>query len=919
MSSGGSCVGTDDIPKTLLCLVALCLPATQWSASYLRGLGTVLQLPTHSVDGAITLTYNNNNKNGDDNPSSSEESTTTLLERAERLADPLQCTLSQEDAIAGFVTILVLTLRGQELWEQQCCAAATAAGKQEQRRQHSAAALQFNARTSVVLRRLAYLLRIRLSSVAALEELALRQLQQDILAKNSALASSNTPQDTTTTSKTKRTSWRQHATIGAATVAVGSLLLVSGGLAAPALAAGLTGLGLGAASTIVTTSAAVTLLGTAGAGWTALKVSRRLQGLKYFAVRAINTETAYNNIENRDNKVNCPPQLKGMTVYICVSGLLREPGPEPLPQNKSTINTGFLNLQQKQQPTAAWTSMDFFAPWGAMPPQMHERDALDRFYAQVAPTKRVIVPALLEHYAGRNQQHQLFDKLEDIYGVSVQNMPQPDTCRPSAYCTGNEATIYQQLLQAGTEQVALILQQQQQVANQQSQCASSANNDAAPPTTWFTGMKQYITETTIQFMMTNENEIRQTIEKPKLEAQQHDKNDQIIQEPTSTVILEGANLGSNLTDDDNDDTTFSLSITEQNADLLRAEIELLDMEEIVPTSSLTVGNVSKIRIKETTTTASLETVYWWRESVARYGDQYTLLWDPDKLLEIGRCVDNLIKEGVDKGIQKALQFTALSAVLTAVALPMAIISLVQGLDENWTMTSEAADEAGLLLADALLAEEQGNRPFVLVGFSMGGRVVAKCLTELAAVANGTSEKSEQKKHKRVPKDEKQLLDYYADDNFQFLTRSIENDTALSEKEKKRRTRAATVVRDAVIIGAPVDTAAHKWVARRSVVLGRLINVYNPTDWILSLLYRYKRWSVVPLAGLKEVTLPSSNQMLRDDGTQSVSTSGAVDTVENFDCSDLVDSHGDYPAKMKQILERVGLGDYCEQYHSRYFA
>ena len=131
-------------------------------------------------------------------------------------------------------------------------------------------------------------------------------------------------------------------------------------------------------------------------------------------------------------------------------------------------------------------------------------------------------------------------------------------------------------------------------------------------------------------------------------------------------------------------------------------------------------------------------------------------------------------------------------------------------------------------------------------------------------------------------------------------------------------RAATVVRDAVMIGAPLDTAAHKWVARRSVVVGRLINVYNPNDWVLSLLYRYKRWSWVPLAGLQQVTVPSSStKKQRDDGTQSVS-SGAVGTVENFDCSDIVDSHGDYPAKMKQILERVGIGDYCEQYHSRYF-
>jgi hypothetical protein len=66
MSSGSSCGSADDIPKTLLCLTALCLPATQWSASYLRGLGAALQVPTHSVDGAITITYNDNGDDDDD-------------------------------------------------------------------------------------------------------------------------------------------------------------------------------------------------------------------------------------------------------------------------------------------------------------------------------------------------------------------------------------------------------------------------------------------------------------------------------------------------------------------------------------------------------------------------------------------------------------------------------------------------------------------------------------------------------------------------------------------------------------------------------------------------------------------------------------------------------------------------------------
>jgi hypothetical protein len=250
-------------------------------------------------------------------------------------------------------------------------------------------------------------------------------------------------------------------------------------------------------------------------------------------------------------------------------------------------------------------------------------------------------------------------------------------------------------------------------------------------------------------------------------------------------------------------------------------------------------------------------------------------------------VKKLVREGIEKGVKKTLQYTALSAVLSAVALPLTVVSIVSGLDESWTMAVEAADEAGVLLADALMSEAHGNRPVVLIGYSIGGCVVAKCLSELAAIANGSNNKKFSEAETT-----------YHNDDYEFLTQSIENDDSLSDLERTRRLRAATVIRDAVIIGAPCDTNALKWEQRRSVVLGRLINVFSSKDWVLSLLYRYKRWSVIPLAGLREVNIPS---------------------IENFDVSSIIDNHGDYPSKMKRILHMVGIGDVdCEQYNGKYF-
>lgn len=874
-------------PKTFLCLTALCLPATQWAASYLHALGDALQVSKQSVDGAATLTYD-----PQEGPS--------MLERAESLAASLRATLSPQDAIAGFVTIFLLTLRGSELVEaalleqqqqqelknkskSKKCTNTSMESKEKARRY---SVLRFDARTSVILRRLAYLLRIKLSAVAAFEELAIRELQKETARIQQHSGQTNESNDSNNSQATKKSSWTKHAKIGAAAATAGGLLFVTGGLAAPALAAGLSGLGFAGAATMATTTATATLLGTAGVGLTAYKVTRRIQGLTHFEIKAINTEASQQNTKSKNsNESNgSAPSLKSMTVYICVSGLLREPGPES--KEASGLST-------------AQTSPDFYQPWGAQPPQLKPQQVLDRFYAVVAPSKQPIVPALLQNYAGRHDE--LFLKLKDIYGVDAENL-QPEASRPSAFCSGPDVVVHQQLLREGLEKVRECIKN---VAFKINTMEAAIDGTA----TMALEARAPISDTVVDLFINDQQpwDVAAVPLQPR-----HIHRTTFTEEETRRALEElelKAKKDESDEGEENDEQfeSFSESLTEQTADMLAAEIELLDMEETISTSALTVGNTSKSLLKIAPKATRPDSVYWWRKEVARYGDQYTLIWDPEKLLEISRCVDSLIKEGVDKGIKKALKYTALSAVLTAVAMPMTIISLVRGLDENWTMTGEAADEAGLLLADALLEGAEGNRPVVLVGYSMGGRVVAKCLTELAAVANGTSEKSEKPSN---PK--QQQSKSYADDDYQFLTQSIENDTTISEKEKTRRLRAATVVRDAVIIGAPVDAAAKKWALRRTVVLGRLINVYCPTDWILSLLYRYKRWSVVPLAGLKAVVLPSK----LDAGVEEVND--AVGTVENFDVSDLVDSHGDYPVKINGVLKRVGFGDYSEEFHSRYF-
>lgn len=103
----------------------------------------------------------------------------------------------------------------------------------------------------------------------------------------------------------------------------------------------------------------------------------------------------------------------------------------------------------------------------------------------------------------------------------------------------------------------------------------------------------------------------------------------------------------------------------------------------------------------------------------------------------------------------------------------------------------------------------------------------------------------------------------------------------------------------------LDTSEKRWTKRRNVVNGRLINVYNPKDWVLALLYRYKSWSVVSLSGLQPVfSAPAP-------GTS---------PVENYNVSEIVGGHSEYHANIREILHTVGVGDiHGETSHSQYFA
>ncbi|KAK1946001.1 Transmembrane and coiled-coil domain-containing protein 4 [Phytophthora citrophthora] len=194
------------------------------------------------------------------------------------------------------------------------------------------------------------------------------------------------------------------------------------------------------------------------------------------------------------------------------------------------------------------------------------------------------------------------------------------------------------------------------------------------------------------------------------------------------------------------------------------------------------------------------------------GDQYCLMWEEAGLRRFGKSMRTFAAEQVSTyATTEIVKYTALAALFAAVAIPRVILRLADIIDNAWTVTMNAADTSGKLLAEALRKREQGLRPVTLIGYGMGARLIFSCLKELA-----------------------------------------KGDT-LDE--------SCGIVENAVLLGSPVPMARDDWANARRVVSGRLINGYSDKDWMLGVMYRYQGWALnsagiapIDIAGVENVDL-----------------------------------------------------------------
>ncbi|KAF1932119.1 DUF726-domain-containing protein [Didymella exigua CBS 183.55] len=188
------------------------------------------------------------------------------------------------------------------------------------------------------------------------------------------------------------------------------------------------------------------------------------------------------------------------------------------------------------------------------------------------------------------------------------------------------------------------------------------------------------------------------------------------------------------------------------------------------------------------------------------GDIYSVLWEPEMLRSMGDTINILATEALTQGLQQVLGSTLLTALMSAMTLPLALTKLSYLIDNPWSVSQARADMAGLILADSIIDRNLGTRPITLVGFSLGARVIYAALKEL-------------------------------------------------------QTRGAFgLVQNVYVFGTPVVANTEEYIKIRSVVPGRFVNGYATNDWILGYLFRATGGGVARVAGLAPVELPTIENM-----------------------------------------------------------
>ena len=222
----------------------------------------------------------------------------------------------------------------------------------------------------------------------------------------------------------------------------------------------------------------------------------------------------------------------------------------------------------------------------------------------------------------------------------------------------------------------------------------------------------------------------------------------------------------------------------------------------------------------------------WR-AFGKESEIFALRWELKSLTSLGTSLESVVKTAAWGVAKKEIISRTIFASLMTALWPIGLLKVSKIVDNPFSVAKNRADKAGLVLADALINRAQGERPVTLIGYSLGARLIYSCLMSLA------------------------------------------------------ERRAFGLVESVVMLGSPAPSDATVWRSLRSVVSGRLVNVYSTNDYILAFLYRTSSIQY-GVAGIQEVV--------------------DVPGVENVDVTELVSGHLRYQYLVGCILQKIGWED-----------
>ncbi|KAL8971682.1 MAG: hypothetical protein Q9183_000937 [Haloplaca sp. 2 TL-2023] len=257
-----------------------------------------------------------------------------------------------------------------------------------------------------------------------------------------------------------------------------------------------------------------------------------------------------------------------------------------------------------------------------------------------------------------------------------------------------------------------------------------------------------------------------------------------------------------------------------------------------PTSNKAINNPASRRLRVTIgisgwLTSSSDVASPWRVLSPSSTEPFALRYELEALMNLGNSIQSMVSSAAWGYAKSEMLKHTIFAELTAAMWPLALLKVSRVVDNPFSVAKSRSDKAGEVLADALINKAQGERPVSLVGYSLGARVIYTCLMNLA------------------------------------------------------KRKAFGLVENVVLIGGPCPSTTSDWRVMRSVVAGRVVNVYSENDYVLGFLYRTSSIQY-GVAGLQKVK--------------------GLEGVENVDVSESVSGHLRYRYLVGSILKTIGFED-----------